>query len=245
MTPIRTLIVDDVALARRALARLLGVHPDVALVGEAASGREAIAMARTLMPDLLLLDVQMPEIDGFDVLQALTGPAAPLTVLVTAYDAHALRAFEARAIDYLLKPVEAARLAAALARTRTMLRGRVRGSFAVERPDPPPQRLAFKVDRRTVLLEATAIDRVVADGNYVHIHSGARRYMVRLTMAEAQSMLAPFGFERVHRSALVNVARIAALQTTGERSFVMLADGSSASLSRGRRRIVASRLRSG
>jgi two-component system LytT family response regulator len=226
---VRTLIVDDEPLARRGLELRLQRHPDVELVAQAGNGREALAAIAAFHPDLMLLDVQMPEIDGFAVLRALPLEQLPLTVFVTAYDQYALDAFAASAVDYLLKPIEDARLDQALTRVRVQLAqrtalgqrdrllellARVSGGepLALERvlgdaapaSEARPDILAIKDGARTLRVQLDAILWIDAAGDYMCVHAGADTHVLRGTMRELEQRLDPKRFQRIHRSAIVN-----------------------------------------
>ena len=212
---IRALIVDDEPLARERLRTLLAREPDVTLVGEAGDGAAAVRAILEHRPDLVFLDVQMPEIDGFDVLEAVADAPAPAVIFATAFDRHALRAFEVHAIDYLLKPFDRARFAAALDRARVEL---ARGEAAAPRllamlkglsaHRPGARRLVVRDGGRVFFLPVDEVDWIEAAGNYVRLHAGAVQHLVRETMKSLAERLDPAVFARVHRSAIVNVDRI-------------------------------------
>jgi two-component system LytT family response regulator len=260
MTRLRVLIVDDESYARQRLRRLIGEVADVELVGEAANGREAISAIEAQAPDLVLLDVQMPNLDGFDVIRALPG-RAPLIIFVTAFDQHALRAFEVHALDYLLKPVEPERFCEAIERARAQLAQ----SSAAERharlmaflqestasdvqpppaapriPEPtsttigePLDRLLVK-DGGTMYFVLTAdIDWIEAYGNYVRIHTGAKSHLLRKTLGALEGMLDQRKFVRIHRSTIVNLDRVAQMELWGSGDYIVrLATGAKLKLSR-------------
>jgi len=250
---LRVLVVDDERLARQRVRRLLGNLPDVTVVGEAGSGEEAVEQVRQLSPDLLLLDVQMPELDGFGVVARLAAGASqvpngrgiaslPLVVFVTAFDEYALKAFDVHAVDYVLKPVDAPRLAAAVARaqetrrTAALAEAHVRLlalAHAVDAPvgalvgastaDPLADRIFVKDRGRGVFVRITDIDYVEALGNYARIHAAGSRHMLREKMAVLERRLAPHGFARVHRSAIVNLDRVREIvpRRTGDHVVVL------------------------
>jgi two-component system, LytTR family, response regulator len=204
------LLVDDEALARRRLRRLLADAGDVTVVAECGSGGAAVEALRTHQVDLVFLDVQMPGIDGFVVAESLQGPEAPLLVFVTAHDTHAVRAFEARALDYLLKPVSAERLRQALERLRP-----------VAAAPAYPARLAVPVGGRIHLVESVEIDHVDAHANYVELHLGSRSLVLRETMTHLESRLDPKRFLRVHRSRIVRLDGIAEAQAHASGRFLL------------------------
>lgn len=220
----RTIIVDDEPLARVRLRRLLGAHADVEVVAECGDGRSAIAAVRASRPELLFLDIHMPELDGFAVLAAL-GDAAAALVFVTAYQVHAARAFDADAVDYLVKPFDAARLARALDRVRK------------REPGPPHlARLPVRTGERIELIDVDAIDYLVADGNYVSIHAGGREHLVRETLSAMARRLDPARFLRIHRSRIVRVDRIHAIEPLFHGEYrLTLIDGTHLTSARGYR----------
>jgi two-component system, LytTR family, response regulator len=239
--PLRVVIVDDEPLARRGVrARLLALG-DVEIVGECASGREAVRDIPSLAPELVFLDVQMPGLGGFDVIAELGPERMPPVVFVTAFDAHALRAFEAHALDYLLKPIDDERFAAAVARARRRVLERRAGAMAGELASAlaelrrgGPQPIAVRDRGRVLLLDPREIDWLEAEGDYVRLHVGDRAHLHRATMASMEELLDPRRFARVHRSAIVNVARVRALRPRGDREYtVVLHGGAEIPLSRG------------
>jgi two-component system LytT family response regulator len=235
---LRALIVDDEAPARLRIRELLSRNASVVLAGECASGPEAVAAIRGLQPDLLFLDVQMPAMDGFRVLREVGGDRLPLTIFVTAYDRYALAAFEAHALDYLLKPFSDERFGHALDRAIAHLGMQQSGDIATRMLAMLRQedRLAVRVNGRVVILKAREIDWVEAAGVYVELHSGKKVYLHRASITELESRLSAARFVRIHRSTLVNLDRVRELapRTHGEFS-VMLADGTALKLSRGYR----------
>jgi two-component system LytT family response regulator len=249
MAPLRTLIVDDEALARDTLRRLLGQDPEIALVGECAGGAEAADRIRAESPDIVFLDVQMPEVDGFETLRR-AGPTSTVVVFTTAYDQYALRAFEAEALDYLLKPFDDARFFRTLDRAKGRVRDRqvhqaTRTLIATlgEQTQPSAQPTAPYADRiavrergRMVFVAVDDIDWIEAADYCVRIHASGRIHLLREPLRDLEGRLDPRRFIRVHRSALVNLSRIKELQPhfNGE-SVVLLSDGTRLRLSRGRR----------
>jgi two-component system, LytTR family, response regulator len=219
---LRAVVVDDEPLARARLCRLLGRGAEVEVVAECGDGRSAITAVQSEKPDILFLDVQMPELDGFGVLAALGAEAVAALVFVTAFDRYALRAFDAHAIDYLLKPYDAARLERAVARARREVEARSLGprlaallASAAAAPAvaaPAAGRIAVPVGERTLFLELDDVDYLEAEGNYVAVHAAGRSYLVRDTLAATEARLPPRQFVRIHRSRIVRIARIQAIE---------------------------------
>jgi two-component system LytT family response regulator len=235
---LRALIVDDEVPARLRIRELLSRNSSVALAGECASGAEAVTAIRDLQPDLLFLDVQMPVMDGFRVLREVDGDRLPLTIFVTAYDRYALAAFEAHALDYLLKPFSDERFGRALDRAINHLEMQHSGDIASRMLAMlrEEDRLAVRVNGRVVILKAREIDWVEAAGVYVELHAGKKVYLHRASITELETRLSSARFVRIHRSALVNLDRVRELtpRTHGE-FIVMLTDGTELKLSRGYR----------
>lgn len=231
--PLRVAIVDDEPLARRGVrARLLKLG-DVEIVAESASGREAVVAIPESTPDVVFLDVQMPGLDGFDVVNAIGAEKMPVVVFVTAYDTHALRAFEAQALDYLLKPIDDDRFAAAVAQARRRVAEREARALVTR---VVAERIAVRDRGRVTLIDPQEIDWLEAEGDYVRLHVRGRGHLHRATMAVMEQSLDPTRFVRVHRSAIVNVAQIREVRRRGDREFtVILRDGTSVALSRGYR----------
>ena len=220
----RVVIVDDEEPARRKIRRLLGGEPDVEIVGEATTGSEAIATIRRLDPDLVFLDVQMPPPDGFGVIDALGPERAPQVVFVTAFDEHALKAFEVRALDYLLKPVTSARFRDALARARERLE---RASVAPAASDRRPlARLLVRDHAKAFLLALDRVDRIEADGNYVRLFSAGKSFIVRMALGVLANRLDSEKFLRISRSAIVRLDAIKELQPWFHGDYhVVMTDG--------------------
>ena len=227
--PMRVLIVEDEPPARRRLRSLLQRHGDVIITGEAAHGGEAVELIESARPDLVLLDVELPVANGFEVIDAVGADRMPTVVFVTAYDHYAIRAFEVHALDYLLKPVEPERLATALARAR---RGGARpppelarAMDDVRRP-PAPRRIPVRLGPRIVFVDIADIDYVQAEANYVRLRTRSKNYLVRDTLNAFEEKLRPYGFLRIHRSTLVHSERIAELEPLFHGEFVVkLKDG--------------------
>ena len=239
---IRVLVVDDEPLAREKVRAMAADDPEIEIVGECANGAEAVAAVEELAPDLLLLDVQMPEADGFSALRALGPGRAPLVIFVTAYDHYAVSAFEHHALDYLLKPYDRDRFDAALARAKEQLRRqragqldeRVRALLAqLEAGSKYLERLVVKAGGRVFFLGADEIDWIEAEGNYVSVHTAKKSHLLRETISSLEAQLDPRKFVRIHRSTIVNLARVRELQSWSHGEYrVILYDGKELTLSR-------------
>jgi len=251
---IRALVVDDEPVARERIVGLLREQSDIELVGECSNGVETVAAIARLAPDLVFLDVQMPEMDGFEVVRALGADRMPAVVFVTAYDEYAVRAFEVHAVDYLLKPFSSVRFEAMLAHAREQLHRQ--RTDDVERKlsalggtlwadGPPLDRLLVRSSGRIHFVRTSDIDWCEASGNYVRLHVQGESFLFRETMAGLESKLDPRHFVRIHRSTIVNVDRIQELQSSpGGESQVVLRSGARLTLSRGYREPFQERLRS-
>jgi two-component system, LytTR family, response regulator len=218
---IRALIVDDERLAREGIKTFLAEEPDVEVVGECADGASAVRAVEEHRPDLLFLDVQMPSLNGFDVLEAIASELAPLVIFTTAHDEHAIRAFEVNALDYLLKPFKQARFKTALQRVREQLSARSAtggdprlASLLAGLRDPArgTPRILVKTADHILFLKAEDIDHIEAAGNYLVLHVGKDRHIVRDTMAAMETRLGAAGFMRISRSAIINLNRIGQLE---------------------------------
>jgi len=232
---IRALIVDDEPLARSNIAVLLRKHTDVEIIGECGSGAEALGEIRVTRPDLLFLDVQMPECDGFDVLEMLGNDSPPVVILVTAYDQYALRAFEAGALDYLLKPFDNARFELAFARAKQRIRAGARSSAA--------DRIVVKSAGEVSFVKISGIDWIEAADYYTCLHVGSRNHLVRRSLAELENELDPSTFCRVHRSAIVNLDRVRSLKLQEDGEYeVLLETGARVRLSRRYRKELEDRM---
>jgi two-component system LytT family response regulator len=233
---IRALIVDDEPLARSNLKVLLGRDAEVELVGECGSGAGALEEIRKKKPDVVFLDVQMPECDGFDVLEQLGGELPAALVFVTAYDQYALRAFEAGALDYLLKPFDNARFERALTRAKERI---ARGKDAPRKME----RLAVKNAGEVLFLKIAEIDWIEAADYYVCLHVGAKSHLLRRSMAEVEREMEPAAFCRIHRSAIVNLERVRRLESGEDGGAeVVLSTGARLRLSRRYRKELQARL---
>jgi two-component system LytT family response regulator len=217
MAPLQVLVVDDEELARSSLTVLLRRDPDIGSITECESGAEAIESIRRSTPHLAFLDVQMPECNGFDVLEMLGSEAPPAIIFVTAYDTYALRAFEAGALDYLLKPFDDARFHRALQRAKDRL------ATAIERESRSPQRLVVKNQGQVLFIDINDIDWIEAAGYYACLHVATETHVLRRTLAELERDLGEDRFIRIHRSIIVNVERIHGLEVreTGEYEVVL------------------------
>jgi two-component system LytT family response regulator len=255
--PLRVLVVDDEPLARSGIADLVARDEELEVVGQCGDGRAAVEAIGTLKPDLVLLDIQMPEMDGFEVIQQIGPDQMPAVIFITAYDQFAVRAFEVHALDYLLKPFDDERFAAAMARTKRALRDNEVGQLsqrllglldtaaAAKAPAPgitpgPGQpylsRLVVKNAGRVIFVRVDEIDWIEAADYYVRLHVARKSHLLRETMSALEEQLDPARFFRVHRSAIVNLDRLVEIQPYfhGEHVLV-LQDGSKLKLSRSRK----------
>ena len=252
--PLSVIVVDDEPLARRRLARLLKKDASVEVVAQCSGGRQAVQQICELRPDLVFLDIQMPDLDGFGVVDAVGPAAMPAVVFVTAYDEYALRAFDVHAVDYLLKPYDEERFETALARARMRARGhaqradaggdeerlrallremmeRVAGDDALR--GRYPERLAVRTADSTRILQMTEVDWFETYGNYVRVHAGKGTYLIRGTATRLMEELDPRRFARIHRKFLVNLDRVVEIQPWfGGDAVVLLRDGTKLRLSR-------------
>ena len=255
--PWRTVVVDDEPLARQTIRLLLAREDDFAIVAECGHGAEAIDAIRRERPDVVFLDVQMPEVDGFEVLRRLEPDAVPpatvpLVVFVTAFDRYALRAFDVHALDYLLKPFDRDRFRDALARARERIERRSNGDLErrllaiVSDLKPAPQaleRFVIKAGGRVFFLRAEDIEWIEAAGNYVKLHVGAETHVFRETMNSLEARLNPSMFFRIHRSHIVNIERVRELQPWFNGEYVVfLTSGARLTLSRGYREKLQDRI---
>lgn len=234
---IRVLIIDDEPLARQRVRLLLAEEPDVEIVGDCDDGVQAVEQIATLKPDLLFLDVQMPEMDGFEVLRQTPAERLPLVIFTTAYDKHALQAFDAHALDYLLKPFKPERFKESIRRARELIANQQAGVSARALLDwladhapasPHLRRLTVKTPDRVLFVEVENIDAIEAAGKYAVIHAGKENHILRETMSSLESHLPPRRFLRISRSAIVNIDQIKELQPmfNGE-NVVVLKNGKS------------------
>ena len=254
---IATIIVDDEPAARRGVSLLLERDPHIEIVGEAASGPDAVDLIVQRKPALAFLDVQMPGCDGFEVLAKVGLESAPVVVFVTAYDEHALRAFEVNAVDYLLKPYDDARFAAALQRAKDAVRRRQTEqvdarlhellSYLQAAGTPTShvsERILVKSSGEIFFLKAEEIDWIEAEGDYMKFHVGGKTHLMRETMARLEAKLDPKQFIRIHRSTIVNVDRMRKLSPSFAGEYaVVLHDGTKLKLSRGYHERIAALLK--
>lgn len=233
---IRALVVDDEPLARSNLSVLLRSHPEIESVRECGSGMEAVAEIRVSRPDLVFLDVEMPECGGFDVLELLGPDLPPAIVFVTAYDQYAIRAFEAGALDYLLKPFDNARFERALERSRQRI------AAATLKPQKA-DRIAIKSAGQVVFVKISEIDWIEAADYYVALHVGSNAHLLRRSMGDLEQELDPSVFCRVHRSTIVNLDRVERLESSEDgEPVVVLARGTRLRMSRRYRKPLQARL---
>jgi two-component system LytT family response regulator len=267
--PFRVIVVDDEPVARQRVRRLIAREPGIEIIAECGTGSEAVRAVERLTPDLLVLDVQMPELDGFAVLAAIPPDRLPLVIFVTAFDEHALRAFDVHAVDYVLKPIDPDRMRTAVSRARhehacttaaeqqARLRGLL-GSWALAAPDrivedapkierapaDPVQRFLVKTNGRMFFVNVADIDWIEADGNYVRLHVGAASHMIRDTIVGVERSLPASRFARIHRSAIVNLDRVAEMRQWSSGDYiVILTTGARLKLSRSYRENIETRAR--
>ena len=219
----RVLIADDEELARTGIRQLLAARPDTKVVAECANGLETVAAIAEHAPDLVFLDVQMPGLDGFEVIEQVGSDAMPPVIFVTAYDAHALRAFETHAVDYLLKPIDPDRFRAALDRARTRIAStKLTALIEDVSRDTALEQIAVKHDGRISFVKVEAIDWIEATGNYVTLHAGAAAHVVRHTLDRLARRLGSQRFIRIRRDALVRLDAIKSLEPYLKGSYVIL-----------------------
>jgi two-component system LytT family response regulator len=251
MSNFKVLIVDGERLSRRRIRRLLALEPECEVTGECANGAEAVETLRRVRPDILILDVQMPDLDGFEVIQALT-EAKPLIIFTSAIEGHAVRAFEVHAFDYLLKPFNGRRFLESVQRAKKRIQQDRGGTsdarlFALveslSKAQRSPDRIAVRNDGRLVFVKLAEIDWIEAADNYARLHCARETHVVRETMSELESRLNPAQFLRVHRSAIVNLDRIKELQPWFRGDYrVILLDGTELTLTKNHRETLESRL---
>lgn len=247
---LRVLVVDDEAPARRRIRRLLAADPQIAVVGECGDGASAVTEILAARPDLVFLDVQMPERDGFAVVRALPPGALPAILFVTAHDQYALEAFDVHAVDYLLKPFTVERFRTALARARERIEKRTADAGLANLAETLRTRPAYlsrvpvRTGGRTVFVDLAAVDWLEAADNYVRLQVRQREYLVRETLASLEAQIDPDRFVRIHRSVIVQVDRIAELRPTSHGDAeVTLRDGTRLAVSRTCRERLSTALR--
>jgi two-component system LytT family response regulator len=251
MDKIRAIVADDEPLARRGVRQLLGPHPDISVVAEARNGRETVLKVRELKPDLLFLDVQMPELDGFDVLREIGPKSMPAVIFVTAHDEFAVRAFDAHALDYLVKPLEVTRFGEAIERVREQLRSaravdlsrKLTALLATREREQAKRRILVPTSTGDLLLDADEIDWIEADDYYAAIYARAGRHLIRESLQSLEQRLDSNRFVRVHRSAIVNVDRVRELRNKAGETVLILQSGADVPVSRRRRARVTGQLR--
>ncbi len=252
MTNIRVLVADDEPLARRGVRQLLAPHADMTVVGESRNGPETLSAIDALSPDLLFLDVQMPEMDGFGVVRARGPDRMPMIVFVTAHDQFAVRAFEAYAIDYLVKPLNIPRFEAALARVRDRLRLTQKADLATQlsellaaerahREKKGIERLVVSMATSDLVIPVAEIDWIGSNDYYAEVHVGTKTYLLRESLNSLEMRLDPLRFARAHRTVIVQLDRVRELRATAKGDTAILRDGSHVPVSR-RRRPVLERL---
>jgi len=231
---IRTLIVDDEPPGVKAIRDLLAREPDIEVIGECFDGEQALRAIRQLKPDLVFLDIQMPGLDGFEVLEELSEAEMPLVIFVTAYDHYALQAFSVHALDYVLKPMGEAELRASLDRARLLMEGRQqqdanRRLFAlleeVESRRPRSNRFVVREGERVIFLKAEDVEAIEATGNYMHLYSGRQSYMIRETLGNLEERLDPVQFVRTHRSWMVNAEKIKEVHPWNKGVYLLTVQG--------------------
>lgn len=239
---IRTLIVDDEQLARTRIKTLLANDSGIEVIGECSDGQEAVEAINTLAPDLVFLDVQMPVMNGFDVIRTIGSARMPAIIFVTAYDQYALEAFEVHAVDYLLKPFNRARFEKTVAHAKNLARHLPLGSInhqlltllgSLQRKQDMPERFVIKSGGRIIFLRPEDIDWMETVGNYVRLHVGRDSYLMRETMGGMESKLDTQKFMRIHRSTMVNIDRVKELQPWAKGEYlVIMRDGARLEMSR-------------
>jgi two-component system LytT family response regulator len=252
MDHIRTLIIDDEPLARQGLRAILQKDPEIEVVDEAGDGLEALEKIRSVHPDLVFLDIQMPELNGFEVLDSLAADEIPLVVFVTAYDQYALNAFQVHALDYLLKPFEDERLMEAVTRAKAQLRQKNGGqatkkiqdmldSTRVERSRVG--RIMVRSGGRITFVRVDDVDWIEAQGDYICLHTQGKKHLIREKISDMEAQLSSDNFLRIHRSTMVNVTRIREMQPLFHGEYaVVLQDGTRLTMSRSFRDRVFERL---
>jgi len=239
---IRALIIDDEPLAREMIREMLQDDPEIEIIGECANGREAVDAIRRLTPDLIFLDIQMPELGGFEVLESLKNEHVPYIIFATAYDQYAVRAFEVHALDYLLKPFDRERFETAWKRAKNLIRDEKVNQrdehilALLEELKAGPrylERLVIKTEGRVFFLDIDEIHCIESEGNYVRVYNGRKTYLLRETISGLESQLDPKKFLRIHRSSIVRIDKIKELQPWFHGEYhVVLENGKQLTLSR-------------
>jgi two-component system, LytTR family, response regulator len=237
---VRAVIVDDEPLPRERIATLLAGHPEIRIVAQCGDGEEAVRVIGEEQPDLVFLDIQMPELDGFEVLEALDPEKLPAVIFVTAFDEYAVRAFEVSVIDYLLKPIDPERFELALDRALARMEGPAMDSAELKdflnrwrAQRGYVTRFVVRSGSKVTFVRPQEVDWIDAAGNYVRLHAAGRQHLVRETMKSIESRLDPEVFVRVHRSAIVNIDRIVSLEPYFHGEYVVvMRDGSKLTSSR-------------
>ncbi len=239
---LKVLIVDDEPIARKGIRRLLEKEPDIEIIGECSDGLEAVERINDKKPDIVFLDIQMPELDGFGVLEALEPSQIPVIIFITAFDEFALKAFEVHALDYLLKPVKAEKFQHAIQRARAILQFKQTDQLRkqlesmvnyVSAKKQYVERLIVKDVKGILIVPATDVDWFEAYGDYIRLHTKGKKHLIRKTMNEMDESLNPEFFARIHRSAIVQISRVKKLQPLNNGDYVtFLEDGTQLSLSR-------------
>jgi len=236
---VRAVIVDDEELARAVIREMLGAFPDIEIAAECANGFEAVKAVAETRPDLLFLDIQMPKLDGFEVLELIDVPGghSPAVIFCTAYDQYAMRAFDAHAVDYLLKPFGGERFRAAVERARARLGERSPRAADLAAAARPPERhtgrIVVRDGTRVHVIPVERLDYAVAQDDYVALHSGGKSHLKQQTIASLASALDPARFVRIHRSAVVNLERVARIEPyTKDSRVAVLEDGTRLPVSR-------------
>jgi two-component system LytT family response regulator len=229
---IRALIIEDEPVARKRMKRLLADDSEIEVIGECVDGREAVAAIQKFKPDLIFLDIQIPELDGFDVLKAIEIEQMPFVIFVTAFNKYAIKAFEFHALDYLLKPFEPERLQSSLDRVKKQIRQentgdletRLRSLLEDVKPTPSgyQERLAIKSDEEVMFLKIEEIDWIEPAGNFLRLHIGKESHLIRETLSALEAKLDPRKFMRIQRSAIVNIARIKKLHPLFRGEYVVV-----------------------
>lgn len=237
-----TLIIDDERLARTKIRSLLEKRPDILICSECTNGMEALQCIDQYAPDLIFLDIQMPEMDGFEFIDAIDPPKMPAVIFVTAFDQFAIQAFEKHALDYLLKPYNATRFYASLDRAVSNIRNKQKGEMQnqlidllkeMSIPRKFIERIVIKTNHRVLFLKVDDVDWMEADGNYLDIHSGENTYLLRETLNNMEEKLDPSRFLRIHRSRIVNINQIQELKSaSGQDCLVIMKDHTQLVMSR-------------